>query len=87
MIVSINQLGGQAKEFEDAMEIQGVASLQGGHVSSYHDHRMAMMEAIASSVCDQPVVIDDEQCVEKSYPDFWEDFQSLGGDFHECELG
>lgn len=83
----INQLGGQAKEFEDAMEIQGVASLQGGYVSSYHDHRMAMMEAIASSVCDQPVVIDDEQCVDKSYPDFWEDFQSLGGDFYECELG
>ena len=83
----INQLGGHAIEKEDAMEIQGVEKLQGGRVSSYHDHRMAMMEAIASTVCKQPVIIDDEQCVEKSYPRFWEDFQQLGGQYHECELG
>ena len=83
----INQLGGQAIEMEDAMEITGVEKLQGGQVSSYHDHRMAMMEAIASTVCLEPVIIDDEQCVEKSYPRFWEDFQQLGGVFDECKLG
>lgn len=83
----INQLGGQAYEKEDAMEIYGVKKLQGGHVSSYHDHRMAMMEAIASTVCSRPVIIDDEQCVEKSYPRFWNDFQQLGGVIDECELG
>ena len=48
---------------------------------------MAMMEAIASTVCLEPVIIDDEQCVEKSYPRFWEDFQQLGGVFDECKLG
>lgn len=83
----INQLGGQAKEFEDAMEIQGVPYLKGGKVSSYHDHRMAMMEAIASTVCQEDVIIDDEQCVSKSYPGFWDDFKQLGGEYHECELG
>ena len=83
----INQLGGQAIEMDDAMEITGVEKLQGGQVSSYHDHRMAMMEAIASTVCLEPVIIDDEQCVEKSYPRFWEDFQQLGGVFDECKLG
>ena len=56
-------------------------------MSSYHDHRMAMMEAIASTVCQEDVIIDDEQCVSKSYPGFWEDFKQLGGEYHECELG
>ena len=83
----INQLGGQAIEMDDGMEITGVEKLQGGQVSSYHDHHMAMMEAIASTVCLEPVIIDDEQCVEKSYPRFWEDFQQLGGVFDECKLG
>lgn len=83
----INQLGGHAIEYEDAMEIHGVPFLRGGRVSSYHDHRMAMMTAIASTKCQQPVFIDDETCVKKSYPSFWEHFTMLGGKIHECELG
>ena len=63
--------------------IQGVSSLQGGMVSSYNDHRMAMMEAIASTICEDVVVIDQKECVQKSYPSFWEHFESLGGDFDE----
>ena len=80
----INQLGGQAKEYEDAMEIKGVEKLKGGLVSSYNDHRMAMMEAIASTCCQQAVIIDEHMCVQKSYPSFWEHFVMLGGEYHEC---
>lgn len=83
----INQLGGVAKEDNDAMIIEGVSSLQGGSVSAYNDHRMAMMEAIASTVCEDAVVIDQKECVKKSYPRFWEDFCMLGGHFDEFELG
>lgn len=83
----INQLGGIAKEEEDAMIIEGVTSLQGGSVSAYNDHRMAMMEAIASTVCEDAVVIDQKDCVKKSYPRFWDDFCMLGGHFDEFELG
>ena len=83
----INQLGGIAMEKEDSMIIQGVSSLQGGMVSSYNDHRMAMMEAIASTICEDVVVIDQKECVQKSYPSFWEHFESLGGDFDEFNMG
>lgn len=83
----INQLGGIAKEKEDSMVIEGVSSLKGGCVSTYNDHRMAMMEAIASTVCEDVVVIDKKECVQKSYPKFWEDFESLGGVYDEFELG
>ncbi len=38
-----------------------------------------MMLAIAATRCNQSVIIDNMECVEKSYPSFWEDYQSLGG--------
>lgn len=83
----INQLGGIAKEEKDSMIIEGVSSLHGGMVSSYNDHRMAMMEAIASTVCEDVVVIDQKECVQKSYPSFWEHFESLGGVYDEFDMG
>lgn len=83
----IQQLGGQVIENQDSMEIIGVKKLKGGQVTSSHDHRMAMSAAIVSSVCEDVVVLDDYECVEKSYPDFWKDFKSLGGEYSECELG
>lgn len=83
----IQKLGGQVIENQDSMEIIGVEKLKGGQVTSSHDHRMAMSAAIASSVCENVVVLDDYECVEKSYPDFWKDFKSLGGECSGCELG
>ena len=61
------------------MELDGVETLTGGNVSSHDDHRMAMMLAIASTVCQEPIIIDNKECVKKSYPSFWEDFEMLGG--------
>lgn len=77
----IQQLGGKAIENKDSMVIEGVSSLKGGSVSSYNDHRMAMMEAIASSCCQEKITIDNKECVQKSYPDFWNDFKTIGGEF------
>ncbi len=75
----ICKLGGKAYEKEGSMIIEGVDVLKGGHVSSYNDHRMAMMEAIASTQCENEVCIDEHLCVDKSYPRFWEHFEKLGG--------
>ena len=38
------------------MELEGVGTLIGGNVSSHDDHRMAMMLAIASTVCKEPII-------------------------------
>ena len=38
-----------------------------------------MMAAIASTRCLAPVTIIGAQCVAKSYPNFWEDYEALGG--------
>lgn len=75
----INELGGVVSEQPDSMTIKGVNEFKGGSCSSFADHRIAMMLAIAASRCKQPLIIDNMECVEKSYPSFWEDYQSLGG--------
>ena len=75
----LNELGGSVVELSDSMTIRGVSEFVGGNCSSFADHRIAMMLAIAATRCNQSVIIDNMECVEKSYPSFWEDYQSLGG--------
>lgn len=50
--------------------------LRGGEYSSRHDHRMVMALKVASVAAATPVVIDDETCVGKSFPDFREVFRA-----------
>ncbi len=83
----IKALGGNIEEINDEMIIEGVDSFKGGSVSSYNDHRMAMMEAIASTRSTGDITIDHKECVKKSYPSFWEHFEGLGGVYHECNVG
>jgi len=40
-----------------------------------------MSAAIAATVCSTPVTILGAQCVEKSYPSFWEEYARLGGNY------
>lgn len=48
--------------------------LKGGNYSSCHDHRIAMALKVASLGTESPVAIDDEACVGKSFPGFFETF-------------
>ena len=44
--------------------------LKGGNYTSHHDHRMVMALKVAALGADCPIIIDDETCVAKSFPDF-----------------
>lgn len=50
--------------------------LRAGKYCSHHDHRMAMALKVASLGADGPIEIDDEACVGKSFPRFFEEFNS-----------
>jgi len=49
-------------------------ALHGASIHCYNDHRIAMSFAVAGLVTENQV-IDDEKCVAKSFPDFWEKFE------------
>ena len=63
------QAGGQASR------VPGL--LKGGDYTSHHDHRMVMALKVASLGADGPIVIDDEACVQKSFPSFDEQFDNI----------
>ena len=52
-------------------------------LSAHSDHRVAMMIAIATTCYDGEILLDNLDCVKKSYPNFWEVFLSLGGKIYE----
>lgn len=84
----LNKLGAKIIEKEDGLVVTGVEKLQGGvEVWSHKDHRIAMTLAIASTRCEEPIVIKDYECIAKSYPNFFEDFKTLGGNIHEWNVG
>lgn len=77
----LNSLGANVTIINDELEIVGVKELSGGVCSSFNDHRIAMSLAIASQRCTDTLTITDAECVAKSYPTFFEDFRSLGGEY------
>ena len=78
----LRALGGQAEADDTTLTVYGTG-LHGGTVDSRNDHRIAMSAATAATVCDSPVTILGAQCVEKSYPKFFTDYTSLGGQYEQ----
>ena len=52
--------------------------LRGGSYTSHHDHRMVMALKVASLGASSPIVIDDEACVAKSFPQFAQTWEIVG---------
>lgn len=70
----LNGLGADVTEGEDYLIIRGQENVLGGKAHAHNDHRIAMMAAIVSLKSVNPVDIDEPDCVNKSYPNFWRDF-------------
>ena len=79
-IAMIEALGGKAEADETTLTVHGTG-LRGGTVDAVNDHRIAMSAAIAATVCTEPVTILGAECVQKSYPRFWEEYTRLGGNY------
>lgn len=80
LVRELTKLGAKVEERESAMIIHGDggASLKGAELETYADHRMAMSLAVAGLRI-PGVKITGEDCVEKSFPDFWDRFALLAG--------
>jgi len=76
----LRALGGRVEEKEDGMVITGVPVLHGGETQTQNDHRLAMSAAVAACAAMGEVTVDNDACVAKSYPRFWEDYGSLKGE-------
>jgi 3-phosphoshikimate 1-carboxyvinyltransferase len=59
------------------MIIEG-GKISGALVNSQNDHRIAMMASVAALGAKGPVTVKDAGCVNKSYPEFFDDLSHLG---------
>ncbi len=63
----------------DLMLVKGGTGLKAATVHSRHDHRIAMACAIAALKANGDVKIEEAEAINKSYPNFYEHLQLLGG--------
>lgn len=70
-------MGADVTPTEDGMIIHGGKPLHGATIQSHLDHRIAMAFAIAGLAADGTTTILDSQCVNVSYPDFFQTLTSL----------
>lgn len=82
---SFNKIGAKITSTEDEIFIEGVEKLKGGKTSSHNDHRIAMALCVASIVCENEIIIDDAQSINKSSFNFIEQFRSIGAKIEEKE--
>ena len=78
MTEGLTALGAKVTPTEDGMIIEGGHPLHGGIVDSHKDHRIAMSFAVAAGLCKGEVDIRDADCVDISYPTFYQDLARLG---------
>lgn len=86
ILTMLQQMGVKAAIERDTMYIEGHSLqsrllsgnlLKGGSYTSGHDHRMVMALMVASLGADGPIIIDDTDCVSKSFPTFLKLFESF----------
>ena len=75
--MELTKLGARVEvDGDDAMTIHPAATITPAAIDTYDDHRMAMSFAVAATKV-RGVVIKDAQCVNKTYPEFFDDLRKL----------
>ena len=77
MVDNLTAMGCDITGTDDGMIINGGKPLHGAVIDSHLDHRIAMSFAIASLACEGTTTIQGAECVNISYPKFYEDLKRL----------
>ena len=80
-------LGGRVEMLPDGLRIEGVERFTGGTVDGYRDHRIIMAAAVAALRAAGGVDITTPGSVRKSFPSFFDVYNSLGGNAHVIHMG
>jgi 3-phosphoshikimate 1-carboxyvinyltransferase len=75
----LNKLQAKIIPTDDGFIVNGKTSLIADHlhVCGHGDHRIAMMLSIAALVTKGSIILDDEDCVNVSYPSFFNDLKGI----------
>ncbi|MCI8317971.1 MAG: 3-phosphoshikimate 1-carboxyvinyltransferase [Lachnospiraceae bacterium] len=77
MTENLKRIGCDVTATDDGMIIQGGKALHGASIDTKKDHRIAMSFAVAALACDGEMELLDGDCVNISYPGFYQDLERL----------
>lgn len=80
MVENLRNMGADIIGTEDGLIINGGKELHGATIDSKLDHRIAMSFAIAALTADGETTIQGAECVDISYPSFYDDVARLAGE-------
>lgn len=78
------KLGVEIRKEGDTMIVPSTRC-HGSVVNGRNDHRIAMALGVAATQTDGYTLIEDWNCIRKSYPDFFEDLEAIGGAVADIE--
>ena len=77
MVENLKILGADVEELEDGMIIKGKSKLNGGKIKTFKDHRIAMAFSTLNLISDEKIKLDDEDCINVSFPGYFDLIKSL----------
>jgi 3-phosphoshikimate 1-carboxyvinyltransferase len=75
---TLRAMGAEIVSSGDTITVRGRTKLSGARIDPAGDHRIAMACAVASLAAAGDTIIEDAECVSKSYPSFFDDLTRLG---------
>jgi 3-phosphoshikimate 1-carboxyvinyltransferase len=83
MVTTLSQMGAKIKAEGNTIIIDGPTPLKGAVVDSYKDHRTAMSLIVAGLIADGEQVVKDIDCINTSFPTFFQLLDKLGIKYHK----
>lgn len=82
LISEYNKCGIIINDLGDSIQVIP-GSFCGTKVDSHNDHRIVMSLAVSALNGENKLIIEDDTCVRKSYPNFWGDLKKIGANIYE----
>ena len=77
IIFNLKNMGACIEEYDDGFSIIGPTKLNGTTIKTYNDHRIAMSFMVAGLIADGKTTLDNEKCVDISFPGFYKLLNSI----------
>jgi len=77
LYTELKKMGADITIVEDGLIVSGPCLLQGATINPHNDHRIAMACAIAALGASGETMIQNSECVKKSYPNFFDDLRVM----------
>lgn len=76
-VAGLRAMNADVEEFDDGLRVGGRTCLRGARIESRGDHRIAMSFAVAGLLAEGDTEIEDAECVNVSFPEFFELLESV----------